>query len=362
MYKKYILPLILSLLCLSLFAGCSKESADQYVSGELAAIQENGTEIFSQILEDEIAQTTQLYTLEFPEELKTSYISFLQRAFNTMEFQVHKAKKSEKGTYSVDLSFAPIDFITTLEKSDTSYASSLSSSDLNAEVTALLKEDGKILQKDPKFDKEIMTTLTVTMEDGEFEISSEEWKKFLQKALQGYMQPYDKICELLDARDFMQSYLDACFKGDVTQFVKHTNRTEEDALKWYESDVFTPPKDLDPAYTDRYVAAAKAIMNQCQYTVGIPKKEEGLYNFTFHITYIPNLGFQKTIEEIEHGTFSSVKEVSRGLVETLEKYAATPAYGEEASMPVSLNLTNMLNSAEPDSEFQKLGASILPTE
>ncbi len=362
MYKKYLLPLILSVLCLTLFTGCSKAGADQYVGKELADIKENGAKEFSQLLEEEIAENPENFTLEFPEELKNIYLAFLQEAFNTMEFEVQEAKETKDNTYSVNVSFAPINFAATLEDSDEAYASSLSSVDLVSEVTALLKKDEKILETEPEFDREITTAITVTKKEEDFQISSEEWKLFFNQALQGYMQPYNKICELLDAYDFMQAYLDACFKGEVTQFAKHTDRTEEEALAWYETDVFDPPADLSSAYVDRYVAASKAIMKQCQYTVGIPKKDDGLYSFTFNITYTPNLGFQKTMEDMENGTFYSMEAVSKGFVETLEKYAASPAYGEEASMPVSLNLTNMLNSSQDDGEFQKLGSAILPTE
>lgn len=362
MYRKYLLPLLLSLFCLFLFTGCSKEGAEQYVEKELNAVKENGSEEFTQLLDDEIAKNTENFTLEFPEELKEPYVSFLQKAFQTIEFEVQKAKETEKNTYSVNVSFKPIDLEATLKESDDAYASSLSSTDLLSEVTALLKNDEQLLEKEPTFSSEIMAVITATKKDDTFQIASEEWKAFFEQALKGYMHPYNTVCEPLNAYDFMQSYLDACFKGEVTQFAKHTDRTEEEALAWYEEDVFDPPADLNSAYVDRYVAASKAIMKQCRYTVGIPQKEEGLYNFTFNITYTPNLSFQKTMEDMENGTFYSIEAVSKGFVETLEKYAASPVYGEEASMPVSLNLTNMLTSSETDSEFQKLGSAILPTE
>lgn len=362
MYRKYLLPLLLSLFCLFLFTGCSKEGAEQYVEKELNAVKENGSEEFTQLLDDEIAKNTENFTLEFPEELKEPYVSFLQKAFQTIEFEVQKAKETEKNTYSVNVSFKPIDLEATLKESDNAYASSLSSTDLLSEVTALLKNDEQLLEKEPTFSSEIMAVITATKKDDTFQIASEEWKAFFEQALKGYMHPYNTVCEPLNAYDFMQSYLDACFKGEVTQFAKHTDRTEEEALAWYEEDVFDPPADLNSAYVDRYVDASKAIMKQCRYTVGIPQKEDGLYNFTFNITYTPNLSFQKTMEDMENGTFYSIEAVSKGFVETLEKYAASPVYGEEASMPVSLNLTNMLTSSETDSEFQKLGSAILPTE
>ena len=112
------------------------------------------------------------------------------------------------------------------------------------------------------------------------------------------MQPYNSVCEVLDARDFMQSYLDASFKGDVAQFALHTDRTEEEALEWYEADVFTPPADLSSAYHDRYKKALKEIMKQCKYTVGIPRKEAGLYSYTIDITVTPNNSLVKTLTRL----------------------------------------------------------------
>ena len=96
MYRKYLLPLLLSLFCLFLFTGCSKEGAEQYVEKELNAVKENGSEEFTQLLDDEIAKNTENFTLEFPEELKEPYVSFLQKAFRQWNLKFRKQKKRKK--------------------------------------------------------------------------------------------------------------------------------------------------------------------------------------------------------------------------------------------------------------------------
>ena len=40
------------------------------------------------------------------------------------------------------------------------------------------------------------------------------------------MTPYDTFGALYDMQDFLTSYLDASFKGEVAQFALHTDRTE----------------------------------------------------------------------------------------------------------------------------------------
>ena len=69
------------------------------------------------------------------------------------------------------------------------------------------------------------------------------------------MEPYNAVCDILDSHDFITAYLNASFKGDVARFAVHTDRTEEEALAWYEADVFTPPSDLSEAYIPRYQEA-----------------------------------------------------------------------------------------------------------
>lgn len=360
MRKKLVLFLTTALFCLSVLAGCSKDTADAYAGKKITTLKEEKSDDFALLLEEGIAESNDTYVLQFPEELKAPYREFLQEAFKSMDFEVQKAKKNGSGNYHVKISFKPLDLTGTTEHINDAHAEGLASADLTAEVTALLKEDTKAIQKKPKFSTEILATLEVTEKDDGFAISDEALKGLLEQALLGYMDPYNKICELLDAQDFMQAYLDASFKGEVTQFAKHTDRTEDEALAWYEEDVFDPPSDLTSDYAERYKNGLKALMKQCKYTVGIPKKEKGVYNYTLDITYTPNNSMVNVLHEIENGTYYSMNAVSKAFVEKIEKYASAPAYGAETTMTIPLNITAINTSGADGSEYQKLANAIFP--
>lgn len=83
-------------------------------------------------------------------------------------------------------------------------------------------------------------------------------------------------------------------------------------------------------------------MKQCKYTVGIPRKEAGLYSYTIDITVTPNNSLVKTFDKIEKGTYYSLDAVSKDLVETMESYAKSPAYGKETTLSIPLNMTELL--------------------
>ena len=172
------------------------------------------------------------------------------------------------------------------------------------------------------------------------------------------MEPYDQVCDILDCYDFVKAYLDASFKGEVSRFALHTDRTEEEALEWYEADVFDPPSDLSEDYVSRYKDALKSMLKQCKYTVGIPKKETGLYSYTVDIKTTPNTSLTSAYSEFEGGTYYSIEEVSSGLVTAMEKYAAEPTFGEETSMTISFNASSMLTAGNDNSGLSTLAATI----
>ena len=349
-----------ALLGLLLLAGCGGKSADQYVGEQITAMKEEDPGAFTCLLEQGRTESNALYTLQFPQELRTPTLDFLQEAFRTMEFEVTEAMEQSDSQYSVDIAFTPIDVAATTSQVRDSHLASMASPDLTAEVSALYEESAAALEDEPQFQEEIRISLIVEATEDGFAFAPDQLLTFLQEALPGYMQPYNSVCEVLDARDFLQSYLDASFKGDVSQFALHTDRTEEEALEWYEADVFTPPADLSPAYHDRYSAALKEIMKQCQYTVGIPRKESGLYNYTVDITTTPNNSIVETFSKIEKGTYYSLDAVSKDLVETMESYAKSPAYGEETTLSIPLNMTELLAAGEAGSTFTNLSLTILP--
>lgn len=356
MKKKLFLLLATALLSLSLFTGCSKESADTYAGETITSLKNEKADKFSLVLKDGIAESNENYVLQFPEELKPAYLDFLQESFKSIEFEVLKATKKDDGSYTVKISFTPLDLTDTIEPAISAYTESLDSSDLTAEVSALLKECTKVVQDKPKYEPEILAILEVQKKDQGFSISDDALKKFLDQVFVGYMDPYNAVCDLLDARDFMQAYLDAAFKGEVSQFAIHTDRTEEEAYAWYEADVFDPPSDLSSKYAERYKNALKEMMKGCKYTIGIPKKETGIYNYTIDITYTPNNSCTTVFKELENGTYYSMDAVSKALVEKMEKYAAAPVYGEETTMTIPLNLTSLTTS----DEYEKLALAIFP--
>ena len=154
----------------------------------------------------------------------------------------------------------------------------------------------------------------------------------LSQVLRDYMEPYSSVCEILDVHNFLTAYLDASFKGDVAQFALYTDRTVEETDAWYEQDTFDPPENMTAAYTDRYTAALKKVFSQCKYTVNIPQKESGVYNYTVDVTVVPNNSLLNAFTQLESGVYYSEEEVDKTVVELLEEY------GNQVREPYSKHL------------------------
>ena len=354
---------LLTALIFVILCGCgNKDTADKYVGEQITAVKEGSSDKLSLILDDGISESNELYVLQFPDELKEPYLDFMKEAFKSIEFEVEPAKENGENSYSVRVSFSPLDIGKTTEQTCNDYLSSMSSSDLTEEVSALLGDAQKAIAEDPVYSEEKYTTLTVTKGEDGFSVSDEDMKAFLEQVLLNYMQPYDAVCELLNEQDFLKAYLDASFKGEVSQFARHTNRTEEEAVAWYEEEVFDPPEDLVSSYSDRYKEAMKTIFKQCKYTVGIPQKDSGAYSYTVDVTVIPNTSLVNVTSELNNGTYYSVDDVSRNFVESLEKYAASPTYGDETVVTVSLNYQTLAAAGEDDTDLTILVSTILPYE
>lgn len=356
---KKLISLIPCLLALILLAGCSQNSAEEYVGEQITSMKEKDTDNFTALLEDGIAESNESFILQFPEELREPYPEFMQNSFKAIKFEVSKSKKLENGNYSVQLTYTPINISDTLKSDNTDLLASLETADLTEAASTILKEDAKILADSPVYDDEILSTLDVTKEGDTYSITSDSMNTFLSHALHGYMEPYNMVCDILNTYDFINAYLDASFKGEVTQFAKHTDRTEEEALAWYEEDVFDPPSDMSEAYIPRYKEALKTILKQCQYTVGIPHKESGIYSYTVDITTTPNHSFADAYAEFEQGTYYSIEEASAGLVQAMEKYAAAPTYGEETTVNVPISTSSLLDAGNDNSELTNLATTIL---
>jgi len=349
--------LLLITLSLALFTGgCKNEdTADKYIGEQITAMKEGNTEYLSLLLDKGIMDSNNLYVLQFPEELKEPYLTFLQKALSEIEFEVEEAQKNEDA-FSVLVTYTPLDIGAATKDVTEQYLSEMSSFDLSAETEALLVECEAALQKSPVYKEETYTTINVEKKEDTFSVTEEEMVTLLSLALPNYMMPYNSICEPLNERDRLQSHLDASFKGDFEQFTKHTGKTLEEAAEWYEGDFFDLPEDMDSSYADRYTAAMKQLIGQCKYVVGIPRKTDGLYAYTIDITVTPNTSITSIISELENGTYYSEDEVVRTFIELLEKYAAAPTYGGETVVTIPLNPTFY---AETNEEREQLMQTIL---
>ena len=176
------------------------------------------------------------------------------------------------------------------------------------------------------------------------------------------MAPYDSVCEILDAQDYLTSCLNALFKNDVAEYAKHTGEDESSVQSQLESSMYAPPEELSASYTERYSAALRAVSNNSQHSVGTPKKQDGLFNYIIDVTVTPNTSFQSAMNELETGTYYSEEEVDRALVELMEKYAAAPTYGAQTTVTVSLNFKTLAAAGAEDSEITSLIDTILPVE
>ncbi|MCI8666178.1 MAG: hypothetical protein HFG82_05880 [Dorea sp.] len=350
--------LISCIFALGLLTGCSDNKIDEYVGGQITSIKENGSDNFAALLDEGIAESNELYVLQFPEELREPYLEFMKDSFSTISFEVGKAKKMNDGTFSVQVTYTPLNLKNTVEAANLEQIASLETTELTEAVTTILEKDSKLVKASPSFEEETITTLSVYSEGESYKISTDSLKNLLSQALYGAMAPYDQVCDILDCYDFVKAYLDASFKGEVARFALHTGRSEEEALAWYEEDVFDPPSDLSESYVSRYQEALKSMMKQCQYTVGIPKKENGIYSYTIEIKTTPNTSLSSAYTEFEGGTYYSIDEVSSGLVTAMEKYATEPTFGDETSMTISFNTSSMLSAGDENSELATLATTI----
>ena len=61
------------------------------------------------------------------------------------------------------------------------------------------------------------------------------------------------------------------------------------------------------------------------------------------------LSYGRSSARFESGTYYSIDEASRALVEKLEHYAASPVYGDETTTDISLNGHTLSDSGNEDS-------------
>ncbi|KMZ52639.1 hypothetical protein [Dorea sp. D27] len=363
--KKKLLSVLL-VVCMAasvLLTGCGGQSADEYLGEQITAMKKDKTDRFSSLLDDQLTELSDvnMYALTFPEELRDPYLKFLQTAFNSVEFEVASADKKEDGNYKVQVTFSPLDIAKTTKEANDAYVEAMQGTNLAEESVALLATASDAVEKNPEYGVETTTELEVKKKGDSYSVSDKEYEELISASLENCLAPYDAVCNILNARDLLQAYLDASFKGEFTQYMKHTGKTEEEAQAWYEADgTFDPPSDLSSQYEERCSAAYKNILKQCKYSVGIPRKIDSLFNYTVDVTVTPNNSVKQAYEEFSARSFYSIEEASAAYVEIFESYAASPAYGEETTMTVELSLSSILASQEAGSDLYNLGETICP--
>lgn len=360
--KKNHSLLILTGVLIFLLTGCNKYSADKYIGEQITSLKEEDNEAFIPLLEEGIAASNESYALQFPEELKESYLDFLQTALQSVQFELDGAKKADDESYTVRVTYTPLDIGSTTESVCNKYLTSIKSSDLTQETETLLTKAENSIANSPVYQSESFVTLKVKKSGDSYTIADEDITDLLSRVLLNIMAPYNTICDVLDAQDYLTAVLNVMFKGDAAQYAKHTGISEETALSTLHESFLTPPSDLGSAYTTRCQAALNTICSQCQYSVGIPKKQSGLFNYIMDVTVTPNISVTNAMNELGNGTYYSQNEIDRTFVEILEKYAATPAYGEETTVTVTINYNTLSTAGNEDSELSELIGTILPVE
>lgn len=361
--RKKLWLLCLLLFCLAAGCGCqNRESADEYLGSRITRAKEKGGEL-SLVLQEGISEIKEAeeFVVDFPEDLKEPYEAFLKEALNQVSFELNRAEKTEEGTYSVRVTYEPIDLEAATEAENLEFVKEIGSTDFGAEAAALLERDLELLDSAKKQQKK-SRTVTVTEEGGEFSVKEEELQDLFRDALQGYMSPYKAVADVFDMRDFIQAYLDASLKGETERYREHTGYSEEEAAKWYE-DSFSEFRmdEFSEEQNERFQTAAKNIYRNCQYSVG-RIRQNSLTEYVFDITTSPNTSFQSAMREFEGGTYYSISEAAEALLSSYDKYAASPTYGEETTVTVTWNAIDVMSPQQEGSEFNRMMETIIPSE
>ena len=143
------------------------------------------------------AEVYVVYVLQFPEELREPYLEFMKDSFSSISFEVAKAKKMNDGTFSVQVTYTPLNIKKTVETANVEHIASLETTELTGAVTSILEKDTKLIKNSPSYEEETITTLSVYSEGESYKISEESLGNLLSQALYGAMTPYDQVCDIL---------------------------------------------------------------------------------------------------------------------------------------------------------------------
>lgn len=346
-----------------LVGGCEKkEAADDYLGRQITRAKESEGEL-SDLLEDGIVQVKddESFVIDFPEELKEPYEAFLQSALKQVQFELNKADKESEDTYLVRVTYEPLDIASVTEAINEEYAKNIASTDLTTEVKALIEKDTDLLESAEKQQKKSQT-IEVKKSGDSFSIEEKDVKELLESALPGYMAPYTAVADVFDMRDFIQAYLDASLKGETERYQLHTGDSPEEAAAWYEESFQDFEMDgFSAEQSERIVNAMKGMFKNCQYSVGITKKNS-MTEYVFELITTPNTSVASAVEELSNGIYYSQEEVNEACLNIYEKYAAEPTYGEEKTIMVTWNTLKMMNDQAEDAEFDAMMDAIIPVE
>lgn len=364
MKRKIGLIICSVLLCFSaLMSGCEKkEDANDYLGRLITRAKENDEE-FSGVLEDGIAEIdgSSDYVLTFPDELKTSYETFLREAFTQVQFELNKAEKETKTMYVIQVSYEPIDIEKTTADANAEFVKTISGTDFAEEAKKMLEKDTELLSDPVKQEKKSSSIKVYKSEDG-FYVEPEDLNALFKDALPGYMAPYEAVLATFDMRNFIQAYLDAYFKGELEQLQLYTKLSWEEVAAWYEDSFATfQREELNDAQNERFVTAIKKIYQQSNYELGALQKLSDT-ECQFELTAVPNISLLQIVKDLEAGTYYTTEQVADALLETCDKYAAAPAYGEMTTITIQWNSLSTAADPAKNEKFSLMMETIIPSK
>ena len=97
---------------------------------------------------------------------------------------------------------------------------------MNTEMTKLLEKATEAVKSSPSYEASTQLTLEVKKSKDGYSLDDEQLQKLFSATMDNIMAPYDSVCAILAAQDYLTSCLNALFKNDVTEYAKHTGEDE----------------------------------------------------------------------------------------------------------------------------------------
>ena len=181
-----------------------------------------------------------------------------------------------------------------------------------------------------------------------------------------------------DASAYVNSYLDALTKGDVSEYAKITQTSEEDIINAYNEGIETELSALDAfnlseTQKDNFRTLFKDIYSKFQYEVGeATKNSDGSY--TVPVTTKKLIVFDTIIEDSQNYIMDYAKSnpsasqtdlygaICDFMYTELSENIENPQYGEEQVINVQVTKTEDNKYTLSDKEIQNLIYSLMDTE